>query len=211
MKNEFAIDIRALPTPCDSCNNRYIDGMASEKIKFAFNGSKALAALAYVASERPGLTPFYVSKIFYLAESAHVNQYGRPIVADTYIAMTEGPVPSTIKNYIDANWYWVSEPEAMNEAFTIQRGRGLPKLMPGTTAPRLDLLSETDKQCLKDAIEFCKGKTTDELSDFTHLHKAWANTDINQPMDYADFIDDDNPHKADVLQMVRESSAYGVL
>ena len=38
-----------------------------------FNEGKALAALAYVASERPGLTPFFVSKVFYLAEKEHVN------------------------------------------------------------------------------------------------------------------------------------------
>jgi uncharacterized phage-associated protein len=94
--------------------------MASAKIMFAFSEAKAFAALAYVASVRPGLTPFYVSKVFYFAEKWHVNQYGRPIVADTYIAMTEGPVPSTIKNYIDANGYWVSEPEELGSAFSMK-------------------------------------------------------------------------------------------
>jgi uncharacterized phage-associated protein len=186
--------------------------MTTAKIKFAFNESKALAALAYVATVHPGLTPFYVSKVFYLAEKWHVNRYGRPIIADTYIAMTEGPVPSTIKNYIDANWHWVSEPEGLGAAFTIRRGNGLPKLMPGTTERHgWGHLSDTDKECLEEAIAFCDGKSTDELSDFTHLHKAWMNADTNQPMDYADFVDDDNPHKNEILQMVRESAVYGVL
>jgi uncharacterized phage-associated protein len=186
--------------------------MGTRKIKFPFNEGKALAALAYVASERPGLTPFFVSKVFYLAEKAHVNKYGRPIVADTYIAMPEGPVPSTIKNYIDENWYWVSEPEARDAAFTVEKkGRGLPKLMPGRDSPNSGRLSETDRECLKEAIAFCEDKSKDEISDITHLHKAWANTDINQPIDYADFIDDDNPHKDEVLGMVRENAVYSVL
>lgn len=181
------------------------------KIKFAFSEGKALAALAFVAKRRPGLTPFYVSKIFYVAEKQHVNRYGRPIVADTYIAMTEGPVPSTIKNYIDENWYWVSQPENLSEAFTLSRGKGPPQLMPGTENPKTEYLSESDMECLLDAIAFCEGKTTDELSFITHLHKAWANAETNQPMNYADFVDDDNPNRAQILETLEESAAHAVL
>jgi uncharacterized phage-associated protein len=180
-------------------------------IKFAFSESKALAALAFVASERPGLTPFYVAKVFYVAEKRHVNRYGRPIVADTYVAMTEGPVPSTIKNYIDENWHWVSQPEGVIEAFTVRRGQGLPKLMPGSREPRLEYLSDSDKECLLEAIAFCDGKSPDELSFLTHLDKAWSNAAVNQPMDYADFVDDDNPHRAEILETLEESAAHAVL
>jgi len=185
--------------------------MASAKIKFAFSEAKALAALAYVASVRPGLTPFFVSKVFYLAEKQHVNLYGRPIVADTYIAMPEGPVPSTIKNYIDANWHWVSEPEGVASAFSMKRGNGLPRLMPGSSDPAVNYLSDTDQECLRNAIVYCEDRSRDDLSSETHLHKAWLNADINQPMDYADFVDDDNPHREQILAMVRESAVYGVL
>lgn len=188
----------------------YVQGVMS-RIKFAFSEAKALAALAFVARERPGLTPFYVSKVFYVAEKQHVNRYGRPIVADTYIAMPEGPVPSTIKNYIDANWHWVSEPEGIADAFVVRRGNGLPKLMPGTAEPKMHHLSETDRECLSEAIVFCDGKTTDELSSITHLDKGWLNADANQPMNYADFVDDDNPYKDQILEMVQESAVYGVL
>jgi hypothetical protein len=66
--------------------------------------------------------------------------------------MTEGPVPSTIKNYIDANWYWVSEPEGLGSAFSIKRD-GLPKLMPGTAEPREDYLSDTDNPSIAEAME----------------------------------------------------------
>jgi uncharacterized phage-associated protein len=181
------------------------------RIKFAFSEAKALSALAFVARERPGLTAFFVSKIFYVAEKLHVNRYGRPIVADTYIAMTQGPVPSTIKNYIDGRWDWVSEPEGIRDAFIMERGRGLPKLMPGNREAAVEHLSDTDIECLREAIAFCADKSPDELSLITHQDKAWANAEANRAMDYADFIDDDNPHRNDILRMVQESAAYGVL
>ena len=181
------------------------------KLKSAFNEAKALAAIAYVARERPGLTPFYVSKIFYLAEKWHINRYGRPIVADTYVAMTQGPVPSTIKYFIDKNWDRVWEPEGLDDAITVVRGNGLPKIMPGPAPPSADILSESDKECLREAIAFCEGKTTDELSDVTHLHKAWLNANTDQPMDYADFVDDNNPNRAEILEIMEESAAHGVL
>lgn len=186
--------------------------MSLAKIKFAFSEGKALAALAFVAQSRPGLTPFFVSKVFYLAEKQHVNQYGRPIVADTYIAMTEGPVPSTIKHYIDQNWFWVSEPAHSAQAYRIHRRQGaLPKLMPGSTSLDFASLSESDKECLLEAIAFCEGKSPEELSFITHLDKAWSNADVNQPMDYADFVDPDNPHRDEILETLQESAVHAVL
>ena len=59
-------------------------------IKFAFSDSKALEALAFIASMRPGFTPLFVSKVLFFAEKWHINRYGRPIIADTYIAMVLG-------------------------------------------------------------------------------------------------------------------------
>src|SRR5215471_19270929 len=100
-------------------------------LKFAFNEAKAIETLAFIAETHPNFTPFYVSKVLFFAEKWHLNRYGRPIIADTYIAMPKGPVPSTVKNYLDQNWHWVEEPQAFREAIKIQRGKGLPKLVPG--------------------------------------------------------------------------------
>jgi hypothetical protein len=180
-------------------------------IKFPFHEGKAVEALALVAQVQPGLTPIYVSKIFFFAEKWHLNRYGRPIVADTYIAMPQGPVPSVIKDFIDQKWDWTSKPEDFDTAIKIVRKRGLLRLLPGRRPPNLDVLSESDIECLKEAIAFCKDKTPDELSDLTHLEKAYRLAIANAPMDYEFFIDDDNPDKADVLASARRTAAYGVL
>ena len=36
--------------------------------------------------------------------------------------MPRGPVPSTIKNFIDEKWDWVDRPEGFDEAITISTG-----------------------------------------------------------------------------------------
>jgi Protein of unknown function (DUF4065) len=179
--------------------------------KFAFSEAKAVEALAFIANESPGLSPFYVSKTFFFAEKWHINRFGRPIIADTYIAMINGPVPSTVKNYLDEDWKWAMEPEGFREAVAIRFQGGLRRLMPGTRKPNLGVLSETDMACLREAIAFCGSKTMRELSDLTHFDKSWQNAGTNGPMDYADFVDDNNPHRDAVMARLEESAACGVL
>ncbi len=180
-------------------------------LKFAFNEAKAIEALAYIASRHAGFTPFFVSKILFFAEKWHLNRYGRPIMADTYVAMPRGPVPSTVKNFIDGNWNWVEEPEGLAEAVSFQRNTGPARLNPGRREPNLDLLSESDIECLGEAIDFCACRTLGVLSNLTHFEKAWAEADPNQAMDYENFVDDDNPNKDEILEIARETAAYGVL
>jgi len=180
-------------------------------LKFSFNDAKALEALAFIASERPGFTPLYVSKVLFFAEKWHINRYGRPIIADTYIAMPRGPVPSTIKNFIDEKWDWVDRPQGFDEAITISTGSYLRRLMPGLRRPNISCLSETDMECLRDAIAYCNLKSADELSDITHFEKSWRNAPTNSPMSYEDFIDDDNENKDEILKEMEEIATHGVL
>jgi hypothetical protein len=180
-------------------------------MKFAFSEDKALEALAFIASRRPDLTPLYIAKILFYAEKWHLNRYGRPIIADTYIAMPKGPVPSTVKDYIEQNWYWTDRPEEFEKAITIDRSGYLPRLQPGTRSPNLLLLSASDIECLNEAISFCASKAPSELSRLAHLEKAWQNAPANGPMSYSDFVDDDNPHRDEILSIANEIAACGVL
>ena len=183
----------------------------AKTLKFAFSEAKAIETLAFIANESPGLTPFYVAKVCFYAEKWHFNRYGRPILADTYIAMPRGPVPSTIKNFLDGKWDWVEKPQDLDDAVSIDRTQKWARLFKGKRAPNMALLSQTDIDCLKEAIHFCTSKSPSELSTMTHYEKSWASAEPNRAMDYADFIDDDNPHKAEIAEMAKVNSAYGVL
>ena len=85
--------------------------MIATMMRFQFDEKKGVEALTYVASQWPGVTAFYASKVLFFAEKAHLNTYGRPIVADTFIAMPSGPVPSTLYDFIKGQLDQAGDPE----------------------------------------------------------------------------------------------------
>ena len=127
--------------------------------RFPFNDTKTVEVLAFIASEWRGISPFYVSKVLFFAEKRHLNEYGRPIIGDTYIAMEEGPVPSVVRDYINENFQSVSKPNALKTALKIESGKYYRKLYPGSRAPDLSKLSQTDIEELRRAINFCRNKS----------------------------------------------------
>lgn len=178
-------------------------------MRFQFDEAKGVEALAYIADAWPGITPFFASKVLFFAEKAHLNQYGRPIVADTFIAMPHGPVPSTLYDFIKGKLEFSGDPEEIQRAIRVSRG-GQARIS-AKRKPRLDCLSATDVECLNRAIEFCRDKPFGQLSDLTHRERAWSEASPNSPMDYALMIDDDNPHREAIMEEAETFSAYGVL
>lgn len=188
-----------------------VRGDMSTMLKFQFNEEKAIEILAYIAQEVPGQTPLYVSKILFYAEKWHLNKFGRPIIGDTFYAMQRGPVPSTIKNFIDEKWDWVEKPEAFDDAVTMQRSdNGLTKLMQGKREPNLNILSASDIECVKQAIAYCLPKSASQLSHLTHFEKAWLNAETNKPMDYLYFIDEDNENREEIIEISYENAIHGI-
>ncbi|MEK7070003.1 MAG: Panacea domain-containing protein [Patescibacteria group bacterium] len=41
-------------------------------------------------------------KLFYFLDFTHVKKYGMPVTFDNYVNLEHGPIPSTIKNLVDA-------------------------------------------------------------------------------------------------------------
>jgi uncharacterized phage-associated protein len=176
------------------------------KLKFRFNEEKAIEALVWLAHEWPGVTPFYIAKIFFYAEKEHLNQYGRPIMADTFIAMPYGPVPSTIYDFIKGNYLLAEQPDAIGEAVAVKDSK-----VHALRSPNLDVFSESDLECLRGALEKCRDVRFGQLSTMTHSERAWLEAPTNGPMDYELFIDEDNPKRADILERAQEIAAYGTL
>lgn len=203
----------------ESRRNRYIATMTdavaapiaaepAPTLRFQFNERKGVEALTYVARQWPGITAFFASKVLFFAEKMHLNRYARPIVADTFIAMPNGPVPSTIYDFIKGQLGQAGDPEAIQKALAFSRGQ-----YPQVTAlrdPDALVLSATDLECLEEAIAFCKPRSFSVLSDLTHRERAWAEAPQNGAMSYENMIDE-GPDHDEVLEEVREFAAYGVL
>jgi uncharacterized phage-associated protein len=183
--------------------------MSVEMIRFQFDEKKGVEALTYIASKWPGITPFFAAKVLFFAEKMHLNRYARPIVADTFIAMPNGPVPSTLYDFIQGRLDNAGDPEAITAAFSVARDTYL-----RVTARRnadLDILSASDIECLDEAVAFCRARTFTVLSNLTHQERSWLEAPANGPMDYEAMIDADNPARQEILEEVREFAVYGVL
>lgn len=65
---------------------------------FPFESEKAVYSLKLILSHvKDNKCDFHkIFKILYFAERDHLTTYGKPITGDIYIAMRNGPVPSTI-------------------------------------------------------------------------------------------------------------------
>jgi hypothetical protein len=183
-------------------------------LRFQFDEKKGVEALTYIASQWPGVTAFYASKVMFFAEKYHINKYARPIVADTFIAMPNGPVPSTLYNFIEGKLDQAGDPEAIGAALTISKERY--SRISAQRAADFEALSPSDVECLDEAIAFCRpfetalrGFTT--LSNLTHQEKSYRSAPTNGPMNYEAMIDDDNPLRESILAEASEFAAYGVL
>jgi uncharacterized phage-associated protein len=176
-------------------------------LRFQFDERKGREALAYITSKWPGVTVFFASKALFFAEKAHLNRYGRPIVADTFIAMPNGPVPSTLYDFLKDGFGLAGDPEAFKAAINTLN---YPRLE-ARREPEKDALTDSDIECLDEAIAFCRPRGFGHLSQITHQEKAWSQAPTNGPMDYEDFIDADNPHRTAILEDARAFAAYGVM
>lgn len=175
-------------------------------MEFALDKEKAVEALVYIASKFAGVGRFHAAKILYFAERNHLRTYGRPIVGDRYIAMENGPVPSFAYDVLKGTVHPNDKP-LIDGALERLHGTHYPSYT-SAREPDLDFFSASDLESLDQAIEHCRFKSFGAISDETHLHVAWAQADLNAPMDYEDFLDG-APESARAEAEV--FSAYGVM
>lgn len=146
-----------------------------------FDRDKALEAILFVAKSLRNPTFHSISKMLYLSDKLHLQEYGRLICGDRYIAMEYGPVPSAIYNMmkvaakkqsIDVDW-----DEIIQDALEIRRGRDV---FPKRDCD-VDMLAESEVESIKKTIAEYGNKSFGQLTDITH-DSAWSATDDNQPI-----------------------------
>ena len=129
-----------------------------------FNPHKALEVLLYVARRCPDM--YTALKVVYFADRQHLARYGRLIAGDSYVAMSHGPVPSGIYDivkYVRGDGAFAVEVPA-RETFTMPDRETISPLR----EPNLDLLSESEQECLEESIRRYGGKGFGELRDLSH-------------------------------------------
>ena len=176
-------------------------------IRWQFDYDKAIEIIVWLGTKKPGIDIYHVAKVVYFAEKLHLNRYARPIVGDTYINMDHGQVPSGIRDLITENpWLSPDHLQKIADSFIVQKCP-YPSLK-SLREPDMDYFSGTDVQCLEESLEEQGGKSFDELRQMAHEEKSYLKTGLNQPIDYALLVDDDNPNREEILEEMNLTSFY---
>jgi len=142
-------------------------------VRYGFDTEKAIEVLLYIAERSPNV--YNALKVLYFADKDHLSKYGRLICGDSYVAMRRGPVPSgaydLVKYARGDGLYWTDIP--LNEAFSVQDH----SIVLHRKA-NLDLLSESDVECLDTAIEKYGYLPFGELKKLSH-DNAFKSADEN--------------------------------
>lgn len=142
---------------------------------FPFDASKAIEVLLYISAR---CQDTYVAlKVLYFADKEHLSQYGRLICGDQYVAMEYGPVPSGAYDLVKlARGQGIRNldmAESIGRSFVID---GF-KIIPLREANQ-DLLSESDMECLDEAIDRYGHMGFDHMKAISHSESAYL--DANQ-------------------------------
>jgi Protein of unknown function (DUF4065) len=178
-----------------------------EPVHFEINRGKAIEALVYVASKRPGIDVFHACKIFFYADLFHFRKYGRPVTGDQYCAMKAGPVPSFIYDAIKRNLN-SNLVALINERLEFDSQENYYRM---TTKRLFDesLFSRTDIACIDEAINRFADMTFPNLWDYVHDEPAYKTTyreGTSMPIPYELFFPDDIPGREAIIDQVRETS-----
>ncbi len=142
---------------------------------FRFDSQKALEVILYIAEKARIPDVYHIGKVLYFADLSHLENYGRFICGDYYVAMKDGPVPSRvydiIKDVRDDRKDMILL--AAKESFSVNGYR----VVPHRSAEK-DFFSKSDLKCLDEAIHRYSSLPFGKLKDISH-DAAYETADMN--------------------------------
>lgn len=178
----------------------------SKRIRFGFDPQKAIEVILYIANNLQIPDFHKISKVLYFADKSHLERYGRLICGDSYIAMKHGPVPSGVYDILktvrgDGLWSDVICEKLDMESFSVHEKK---RVVPSRGA-NTDLLSESDIECLSEAIGKYGTLEFSELTEASH-DNAWKSVDQNDVIDIEEIVATLS-HSDELLEHLREKGA----
>jgi uncharacterized phage-associated protein len=159
-----------------------------EKMNRFLDVEKALEAVVYVSHKTNDL--FHIVKILYYADKIHLEEYGRQLTGDYYVAMEEGPVPSGAYDLIkrargDEQLFEARIVDIHPEkSISIKDHIIVTPLRP----TKLEFLSESDIECLDKSIEVYATMGVKKLWELAHEEEAYKKARRNGPIQLSDII-----------------------
>ena len=152
-----------------------------------FSKDTTLSAVLYIVENYGGTSDMHkIFKTLYFADKEHLARFGRSITRDSYIAMNYGPVPSKTDDIFKAvrgDSFFSDSAEDLKKYFSFVNKYTIKALQ----KPNMDYLSQSDVECLDNAIRLCKPLNFGQLTDLSH-GLAWQNTQADRTISVKDIL-----------------------
>jgi uncharacterized phage-associated protein len=191
------------------------DYMPLPEIRFRPKEPKILEAVLFLIQEcaqTRGHAPsqYDIVKTIFLADRAHLNNYGRPITFDNYVAMTHGPVPSFTYDLLKPTFDFGRVYGDPRPPWTVERVGNISRFVGVARSPNLRVLSKTDIDALRDALATIMSLSFSQVRKLTHQDAAyldaWQGDGEAQsyPMRYALLLEEPEPDRIEDLAHIAE-------
>ena len=160
------------------------------RVRFKINYEKCIQGMQFLANKKPGITQYYVGKVFFFADREHLLDWGRPISGDRYVAMEHGPVPSGIYNLVKNDSGMPDELlDMMRDRILFENEHNKIHLFANEEKLDFSALSGSDMEYLADSLATYGNMSFGKLREISHrdaaYEAAWRNAGMNNEM---------NPH-----------------
>ena len=140
-------------------------------ICFVFDEKKATDAAAYLLSLNGNKLPYMkLMKLLYIADRISLSEYHYSITTDSYYSMKFGPVVSGIYDCIR---HWDELPSSSPWRNTISINKSKYEAVLLNSNSTFAMLSDEEKDILKQANDSHDNESQFEISEFTHTFPEW--------------------------------------
>ena len=193
---------------------KVVGRMCESRLKFKPKYEKIVELLLYLAHKRPNADHYQAVKFLYLADTAHISKYGRPITFDNYCALPYGPVASNALNLLKNPSASVMRKFGIDELpFETEKLDSNIYIKTPKRAVNHDVFSISDLKVFDEILSKYGTWTFDQLYQETHSHFAyktvWKNRGDKKSvnMKYEDMMEEKST-KAAFIEEIESVSSY---
>jgi hypothetical protein len=173
-----------------------------------FNAKKTYAALCLMLAwaKQDVSDPVDLHEILracYFADKHHLNLHWRPVFGATYRAMPWGPVPLEIHEMAKGEPIWLAELGRSDYPWRLEGSRIVPTADEAVDAR---CLSPSDLKALQHGFMLARTLTFAARTPDTH-DRAWERA-RHGLIDYTDMVDEDNPNREDIIDLLQEDGHF---
>lgn len=132
---------------------------------------KIIEAISYVLSKKDFcFSKLKLVKLLFIADKTHLEDFGRTITEDRFVAMKKGPVGSKTLDFLNAKFENEDQKDYFNSLILEKTKNVFCKAKNKCT---FKALSETDREVLDMVVSTFAELTEEKLVDFLHTFPEW--------------------------------------